>query len=82
MSEAENINGIVSALGKVPEARLKLVELANRLKGEDGQLQYDGFGEIQGEINVAVAEARAYVRSAESVKLALRRLPARVQGER
>ncbi|GAH72625.1 unnamed protein product, partial [marine sediment metagenome] len=40
MNEAENIERIVNALRKVPERKLRLIELANQVKITNGQLDY------------------------------------------
>jgi hypothetical protein len=60
MSEAEDIEKVVRALRKVPEKRLLLIELANRIPVKGGEPDYDELAKIQPEINLAIAEAKMY----------------------
>ena len=60
MTESEDIERVVAALNKVPEKRLLLIDLANRIPMKDGQLDYDAVTAIQPEVNMAVAEAKMY----------------------
>ena len=60
MTEATDIERVVAALKKVPEKRLLLIDLANRIPMKDGQLDYDAVTAIQPEVNMAIAEAKMY----------------------
>ena len=60
MTESEDIERVVAALKKVPEKRLLLIGLANRIPMKDGQLDYDAVTAIQPEVNMAIAEAKMY----------------------
>ena len=60
MTEATDIERVVAALKKVPEKRLLIIELANRIPMKDGQLDYDAVTAIQPEVNMAIAEAKMY----------------------
>ncbi len=60
MKEPEDIERVVAALKKVPEKRLLLIDLANRIPMKDGQLDYDAVTAIQPEVNMAIAEAKMY----------------------
>ena len=58
--EAENIEKVVRALLKVPEKKLLIIELANQIPISCGELDYAELSERQPEINLAIAEAKAY----------------------
>ncbi len=60
MSEAENIERVVTALQKVPEKKLLIIELANRVKIINGQLDYAEMLNLAPEINLATKEAEVY----------------------
>ncbi len=60
MNESENINNVVSALVKVPEKHLRLIELANQIPIKYGELDYTEVAERQLEINLAIVEAKVY----------------------
>jgi len=60
MPEAENIEKVVIALKKVPEKKLLIIDLANSIPIKHGMLDIDVLAEKQREINLAVAEAKAY----------------------
>jgi len=60
MTEAADIERVVAALKKVPEKRLLMIDLANRIPMKDGQLDYDAVTAIQPEVNMAIAEAKMY----------------------
>ncbi|MBI2851281.1 MAG: hypothetical protein HYX80_09655 [Chloroflexi bacterium] len=60
MSEPADIEGVIASLKKVPEKRLLIIELANRLPMKDGALDYDAVAAIQPEVNMAIAEAKMY----------------------
>ncbi len=60
MTEPEDIERVVASLKKVPEKRLLMIDLANRIPMKDGQLDYDAVTAIQPEVNMAIAEAKMY----------------------
>ena len=60
MTETEDIERVVASLNKVPEKRLLIIDLANRIPMKDGQLDYDAVTAIQPEVNMAIAEAKMY----------------------
>jgi len=60
MTKPGDIERVVAALKKVPEKRLLIIDLANRIPMKDGQLDYDAVTAIQPEVNMAVAEAKMY----------------------
>ena len=60
MTEAADIERVVAALKKVPEKRLLIIDLANRIPMKDGQLDYDAVTAIQPEVNMAITEAKMY----------------------
>ena len=55
MTESTDIERVVAALKKVPEKRLLIIDLANRIPMKDGQLDYDAVAAIQPEVNMAIA---------------------------
>ena len=77
MTEAADIERVVTALRKVPEKRLLLVDLVNRIPMKDGQLDYDAVTAIQPEVNMAVAEAKMYGTQTLMVVDSLKRVIAR-----
>ncbi len=60
MSEPEYIERVVQALKKVKEKQLLLIELANSIPIKHGTLDLDVMSKKQQEINLAIAEAKAY----------------------
>ncbi|MBA7667310.1 hypothetical protein ES703_75397 [subsurface metagenome] len=60
MSESEDIERVVRALAKVPPKKLLIIELANQIPIKYGELDYAELAERQPEINLAIAEAKAY----------------------
>ena len=60
MTETGDIERVVAALKKVPEKRLLIIDLANRIPMKDGQLDYDAVAAIQPEVNLDIAEAKMY----------------------
>lgn len=77
MSKPEDIERLVSALKTVPEKRLLIIDLANEAVNGKGELDYDLLSERQPEVNLAVAEAKAYSHSTQRLIEALKNLPAR-----
>jgi hypothetical protein len=60
MAEADDIEKVVQALKKVPEKKLLIIELANSIPIKNGMLDERVMAAKQPEINLAVAEAKAY----------------------
>ena len=59
MNDAEYIERLVGALSKVPEKKLQIIEIANRFT-KNGGLDYAALQDVQPQVNLAIAEARAY----------------------
>ena len=68
---------VVAILRRVPEKRLRVFELAGELLDARGDLDVDEAGRRQPEVNLAVAEAKAYAAATQRASEALRRLPPR-----
>jgi PRTRC genetic system protein C len=68
---------VVAILRRVPEKRLRVFELAAELLDARGELDVDEAARRQPEVNLAVAEAKAYAAATLQAVEALRRLPAR-----
>lgn len=60
MGEAEDIEQIVRVLKRVPEKRLMIIELANTIPIKGGELDINVLQAKQPEVNLAIAEAKAY----------------------
>ena len=60
MTETENIAKVVTALLKVREKKLLIIELANTIPIVNGELDYAELANRQLEINLAIAEAKVY----------------------
>ena len=60
MTEAENIDRVVTALRKVPEKKLLIIEIVNTIPIVNGELDYDELANKQLEINLAIVEAKVY----------------------
>lgn len=60
MGESEDIERVIMALRKVPEKRLLIIDLANSIPIKNGLLDLKVISEKQTEINLTVAEAKAY----------------------
>ena len=60
MTEADDIERVVGALEKVPEKSLLIIELANSITIKHGMLDVADLAARQREVNLAVAEAKAY----------------------
>ncbi|MDO9333066.1 MAG: hypothetical protein Q7T57_00890 [Dehalococcoidales bacterium] len=60
MSESENIERVVTALLKVPEKKLRIIELVNSIPIVNGELDYTELANRQLDINLASAEAKYY----------------------
>ena len=68
---------VVRVIRAVPEKRLRVFELAGQLLRPDGELDYEAAADREPDINLAIAEARAYGRATEQAVQALRRLAPR-----
>jgi PRTRC genetic system protein C len=68
---------VVAILRRVPEKRLRVFELAAELLDARGALDVDEAARRQPEVNLAVAEAKAYAAATLQAAEALRRLPPR-----
>ncbi len=75
--ESEDIEKVVAALKKVPEQKLMLIEIANRVGVERGELDYVELAKIQPEVNLALSQARAYTAQTAAATMALTGLRAR-----
>ena len=80
MSEANDIERVIHALSMVPEKSLLIVEIANEVTDKKGALDYDKLLDQQRAVNLAVAEAKAYVQATQKAVQALKSLPARKGG--
>jgi hypothetical protein len=58
--ETEYLERMIAALQKVPEKKLLIIELANSIPVVDGDFDYTKLADKQLEINLAIAEAKAY----------------------
>jgi len=76
-TEANDIDRVVNALRKVPEKRLLIIDIANEVATENGEIDYDKLIDRQREVNLAVAEAKAYSQATQRAIKALTDLPVR-----
>jgi hypothetical protein len=60
MTEAEDIDRVVTALLKVPEKKLLIIEIANAIPIVNGELDYAELADRQLAVNLAIAEAKVY----------------------
>lgn len=60
MREPEYIERVVNSLRTVPEKQLLIIELANRIPINNGQLEPEELSSIQPEVNLAIQEAKMY----------------------
>lgn len=77
MAEVNDIDKVVRALKTVPEKSLLIIEIANESVTKKGELDYDKLIGKQREVNLAVAEAKAYSQATQRAIRALSDLPAR-----
>ena len=68
---------MIAILRRIPEKRLRVFELAEELLDAQGDLDFDEAARRQPEVNLAVAEAKAYAATTQQAAEALRRLPPR-----
>jgi PRTRC genetic system protein C len=71
------VPNVVAILRRIPEKRLRVFELATELLDARGDLDVDEVARRQPEVNLAVAEAKAYAAATQQASEALRRLPPR-----
>jgi hypothetical protein len=64
--ESDDIEIVVKALRSVPEQKLLLIELANRVGVKKGDLDYERLQDMQPEVHLALSQAQAY--AAETAK--------------
>ena len=69
-----NPQDLIRALERVPEKKLRLLELVRELVGPDGKVDMDRAVARAAEVDAAVKEARAYISETEKLKWALQRL--------
>ena len=60
MTEPEDIDRIITALLKVPEKRLLIIEIANSIPIVNGEFDYAELADRQLAVNLAIAEAKVY----------------------
>lgn len=68
---------IIEIIKKVPAKRLLIIELANSVPIKHGDFDVDYLREIQPQVNLAVAEAKAYGAHTIQAVDAIMRLPGR-----
>ena len=68
---------VLAILRRVPETRLRVLELAAELFDQAGELDLDAAATRRPEINLAIAEVEAYTRATRQAVEAIRRLPPR-----
>lgn len=68
---------VLAILRRVPEKRLRILELAAELLDPHGELDLDATAARQPEVNLAIAEAETYARSTRQAAEALRQLDPR-----
>ena len=68
---------LVRIIGRVPEKRLRVFELATELLDEQGEIDPDAAAARQPEVNLAIAEAEAYARATRQALGTLRQLAPR-----
>lgn len=77
MSKTKDIEKVITALRKVPEKHLLIIDLTNQLTLPNGDLDIAELARRQPEINLAIAEAKAYGNGTIKAVEALNRLGAR-----
>jgi hypothetical protein len=80
MSEANDIQRVVAALQTVPEKKLRLIELANRIPVKNGDFDLDVVADLAEEINLARVEAAAYGAATVAAVEALLKTRGQAQG--
>ena len=77
--ETDTLDRIIAALRKLPEKQLLIIELANKVCSEDGQLDEEKLKQLQPEVNLAVAEAKMYGAHTMVAVNTLKALPAKTE---
>jgi len=77
MTEASDIERVIYALDTVSEKKLLIIELANEVTTKKGELDYDSLADKAKDVNLAIAEAKAYAQATQGAIRALSDLPAR-----
>lgn len=72
-----DIERVIQALKRVPEKELAIVKLAWEVLDDAGQLDFQKVIGRQPEVNLAIAEARAYSRATKNAAASLRKIRAR-----
>ena len=60
MTEVENIDRVVTALLKVPEKKLLIIEIANSIPIVNEEFDYAELADRQLAVNLAITEAKVY----------------------
>jgi hypothetical protein len=60
MTETEDIDRIITALLKVPEKKLLIIEIANSIPIVNGEFDFAELADRQLDVNLAIAEAKVY----------------------
>lgn len=77
MSEVDDIQRVVAVLRTVPAKSLLIIELANQVILDGGEIDYDVLAARQNDVTLATAEAEAYARATAQATNTLAGLPAR-----
>ena len=67
-------DALIKALKSVPEAHLRLIDLAWKLVGEDGTVDVDKLSFYAKEVEQAAAEVEAYSKATQELVACLREL--------
>lgn len=68
------MDNLVNALKRIPEVRLRLIDLAWEVARDDGSIDMDRLLQKVKEIDEAIAEARAYAETTRKASQCLMRL--------
>jgi hypothetical protein len=69
-----NSNQIVKALSSISEKRLLLIDLLNEVTNKKGDIDYELLTERQPQVNLARAQAQAWVTEISRAVIALRKI--------
>lgn len=75
MSQLNDLDKVIQALRTVPEKKLRIIELTWKLVDKKGNVDFEKVADKQRDVNLAVAEAQAYVKQTDQAKNALRKVP-------
>jgi len=70
-----NPNNIIEALKSVPEIRLRIIDLAWKLVGDDGSISPEKTAFYRQELEEAITEAEAYMQATREAVCHLREIP-------